>query len=337
MSQETPQVVALHEMKAGQKGDFFALLAERSKGATRDGKPYYQCRFRDKQRTAAFMVWADSQWYQTCEQDWREGEFYKIRAIFQDHRQYGPQLDIQQIRPVNEDDAVDGFAVGDFINASQFNPDDMFQELWTLADENITDEPLRNLVLTIFHNYEASLKQCPATQKRFHNFPGGLLEHTLSVAKSCLWLAEKYSIYYSDLQPPLNRDLIVAGALLHDIGRVLEFKGDLLVTEHTIPGRLLGHLFLGRDLVRETAKELGNVNPELLMLLEHMIIAHLNHPEWGSPRLPLIPEVIILHHADDLDAKMQLYARCLRDDQEDGEFTARDPFLGRQILKARNV
>ena len=90
-------------------------------------------------------------------------------------------------------------------------------------------------------------------------------------------------------------------------------------------GRLFGHLFLGRDLVRDAAREQGDVNPELLRLLEHLIVTHLNLPEWGSPRLPLIPEVLILHHADDLDAKMEMYVRCLTRRPGAGPFTERDP------------
>ena len=80
-----------------------------------------------------------------------------------------------------------------------------------------------------------------------------------------------------------------------------------------------------------------DVNPDLLQLLEHVLISHLNHPEWGSPRLPLIPESLILHHADDLDAKLEMYARCLSRDTAEGPFTDRDPVLGRQLYKGRSV
>ena len=96
-------------------------------------------------------------------------------------------------------------------------------------------------------------------------------------------------------------------------------------------------MFLGRDLARDTARELGDVNPELLQLLEHIIVSHLTLPEWGSPRLPLIPECLIIHHADDLDAKLEMYARCLSKDQAPGPFTERDPVLGRRLYKGRSV
>jgi 3'-5' exoribonuclease len=157
------------------------------------------------------------------------------------------------------------------------------------------------------------------------------------VTHSCLHLADKYAAHYADLKPPLNRDLVVAGAVLHDIGRVLEFDGDPLAPQPTVQGRLVGHLLLGRDLIRDTARELGDVSPELVQMLEHIVVAHLNLPEWGSPRLPLVPECLIVHHADDLDAKLEMYARCLSRDREPGAFTARDPVLGRQLYKGRGV
>ena len=89
--------------------------------------------------------------------------------------------------------------------------------------------------------------------------------------------------------------------------------------------------------VRETARQLGDVNPELVQLLEHIVVSHLNLPEWGSPRLPLIPESLIVHHADDLDAKLEMYVRCLSRDRASGPFTDRDPVLGRQLYKGRSV
>ncbi|HZU38823.1 MAG TPA: HD domain-containing protein, partial [Gemmataceae bacterium] len=150
-------------------------------------------------------------------------------------------------------------------------------------------------------------------------------------------LADRYLARYADLRPPLNRDLIAAGAILHDLGRTLEFDASSAVAEPTVPGRLVGHLFLGRDLVRDTARELADVNPELVLLLEHLIVSHLNLPEWGSPRQPLIPESLILHHADDLDAKLEMYARCLSKDRAAGLFTDRDPVLNRHLYKGRSV
>ena len=188
--------------------------------------------------------------------------------------------------------------------------------------------------------HSENLKVLPGSTRHYHSFPGGWLEHTLSVATKCLWLVDQYREQYADLTPPLNRDLVVAGAVParnrpgHRIGTG-QAPGE--PAEKTVRGQLFGHVMLSRELVREAAKQVSEINAELLQLLEHMILTHLSRPEWGSPRLPVIPEGLILHYADDLDAKMEMYARCLRKDVSSGPFTERDPVLGRNLLKGREV
>jgi 3'-5' exoribonuclease len=336
VARSKPPLSRLCELTPGQSADFFAVLAERARGTTRDGKPYYTCQFRDAQRTVAFKVWADGGWFEVCEREWREGQCYKLRATYGESERFGPQIDLQNIRPVNDADRSDGFNLSDLIDRSRYDPETMFADLRGLAEKHIADVPLRRLVLTLLDRHAAPLKQRPATANKFFPFSGGLLEHTLSVTHSCLELADRYTSHYPDLKPPLNRDLVVAGAVLHDLGRVLEL-GEEVIPQPTVPGRLLGHLLLGRDLVRDAARELGDVNPELVQLLEHLIVSHLALPEWGSPRLPVVPECLILHHADDLDAKMEMYVRCLTRDKGPGPFTDRDPVLGKPLYKGRTV
>lgn len=337
MTRPKPAPIRLGDLTPGQHADCFALLHERGKSATREGKPYYICRFRDARRTVTLMVWADGGWFEACERDWAAGQFYKLRVTYGEHERYGPQIELHQIRPVADSDRADGFDPADFVACSRYDRAVMFAELQELAAAYIADEPLRRLVRTLLDRHAEQFQRLPATQGKFYPFAGGLLEHTLAVTRTCLHLAERYAAHYTELTPPLNRDLVVAGAILHDIGRVLEFGDNALAAEPTIPGRLFGHLLLGRDLVRDTARELGDINPELLALLEHLIVSHLTLPEWGSPRLPLVPECLILHHADDLDAKLEMYARCLSRDTADGPFTARDPVLNRPLLKGRSV
>jgi 3'-5' exoribonuclease len=337
VTRDKPPVVRLSDLAPGQSGDFFALLVKRSKEKTREGKPFYACRFRDVRRTAAYMVWADGRWFAACEGEWQEGRFYKLRADYGEHEKYGPQIDILMIRPVVEADRADGFDPAEFVEHSRFDRQKMFAELRALAETQIGNEPLRRLVLTLLDRHAEALKRLPATLGKFFPFAGGLLEHTLSVTQSCLHLVEKYAAHYPELHRPLNRDLVVAGAVLHDLGRVAEFNDDPLAPQPTVPGRLFGHLFLGRDLVRDAAREQGDVDPELLDLLEHILITHLALPEWGSPRLPALPECLILHHADDLDAKLEMYARCLSRDASPGPFTAPDPVLKRPLYKGQSV
>jgi 3'-5' exoribonuclease len=239
---------------------------------------------------------------------------------------------------VTDADHSDDFDPADFLEVSSRNSDQIFAELRELGASQISDEPIRKLVLTLLDRHVEPIKRLPATTRHFYPYPGGLLEHTLSVTRSCLLLAEKYAAAFPDLKPPLNKDLVVAGAILHDIGRVLEFQADsAALVQRTVPGRLVGPIFLGRDLVRDTARELGNVDPQLLELLEHLLVSHLNLLEKDSPRIPMVPECLILHHADALDAYMEMFVRCLSKDMEPGAFTARDPILGRLLYKDRTV
>jgi 3'-5' exoribonuclease len=325
----------LGELTPNQLADCFVLLAEKTHGTTREGKPFYSCRFSDSRRSVTVMVWSDTPLFKACE-EWQPGQFYKIRGTYVPHERFGPQFELRDIRLAQESDREHGFDPALLVERSRYDSDAMLAELRQLVQANIADAPLRRLVLTLLDCHAEALKRLPATQNKFHPFAGGLLEHTLSVTKSCLWLVERYAAHYAELKPPLNKDLVVSAAALHDLGRVLEFA-DPLGKQSTVPGRLVGHLMLGRDLVRDAAREQGDVNPELVQMLEHLIVAHLALPEWGSPRLPLIPEALILHHADDLDAKLEMYARCLNRDQAPGPFTDRDPILNRQLYKGRSL
>lgn len=334
-----PKLVPLHQLTPGPPADFFALLAEKQHGTTRDGKPYFTCKFRDLRRSVSVMVWADSPHFAAAE-GWQPGGFFKVRGTYTEHDKYGPQVEVQQIREVKDADRTDGFREADFYDRSRFDSDAMLTELRAIADKEIRDEPLRRLTAVLLDAHAAELKKLPASDRRFYPFPGGWLEHVLNVTKNCLFLADRYVAHYPELAPPLNRDLIVAAAVLHDIGRAVELSTPDVPgqpAEPTVNGRLFGHLLLGRDLIRTAAATVPDLNPELLTLLEHVVVSHLTLPEWGSPRLPAIPEVLILHHADDLDAKMEMYARCLTRDTSAGPFTDPDPVLKKPLLKKREV
>jgi len=340
MGKAKPPVVPLHQLAPKQSADFFALLVEKKQNTTREGKPFFTAKFRDAKRTVSAAIWGDSQLYGACEADWQLGQYFKIRGFFVEDERYGPKIEIQNIRVVNDEDRAEGFREADFVECSRFDSEAMFKELRVLAEAEIKDEHLRTLVLSILDEYAPRLASLPATANRFFPFPGGWLEHTLSVTKNCLWLADRYAAHYAELQPPLNRDVVVAGAILHDIGRMAEYHPPVIpgvMPEQTVEGRLFGHLALGRDLVRKSAMALPELNPELLLLVEHVIYAHLTLPAWGSPQLPATPEVLIVHHADDLDAKMEMFVRCLMNDKAEGPLTEADPVLKRPLWKGRTV
>ena len=167
MSRAKPTLVPLAEMSPGQYGDFFALLAERTRGSRRDGKPFFTCRFRDAGRQVTAMVWADGDWFEACEKTWQQGQLYKIRGVYDEHKVYGPQIDIHNIRPVNDADRADGFDPRQFVEHSRFDSEAMFANLVALVEAEIADLPLRKLVQTILAQNADQLKQAPATLRHF--------------------------------------------------------------------------------------------------------------------------------------------------------------------------
>jgi len=321
----------LCELVDGQEGDFFALLTAKEELTAKNGKPYFKVGFRDAGREVSFPVWQDSPWAAECRAAWTPGVFYKLRAVYREST-YGPQLEIRKIREVVEADAADGFDPAMCRPQSRFAPQEMFDQLLAIARERIEDAPLRRLVESILTANHDALLSCPAARHNHHAFAGGLLEHTLSVTRTCVYLADKYAEYYPQMQPSLDKGLVVAGAILHDIGKVRELDQRPEATSYTPEGGLIGHLLLGRDMVREAAAEAG-LEAERLLRLEHLVIAHQRLPEWGSPKPPMTPEALIVHHADDLDAKYNMLFSILRDDKTAGPLTSKRNVLMQQVFR----
>ena len=327
---------ALHDLRPGQLADFFAVLCERTRKSTRDGKPYYALRFRDRERTVSAPVWDNSPLFEACENQFQTGQHFKIRAIYQEHERYGPQIEIQNIRPATSEDWMDGYNPDDLVVSTRFDVEELFAELWAAA-QSITDAPLRQLVVTLLEENKEQFMEYPAASKNHHAFRGGLLEHTVSVTRTGIYLADKYLQYYSDLQPPINKDLVIAGCILHDIGKLRELECGVEEIRYTVPGQLIGHILIGRDMVRSAAAEIKELAPELALYLEHIVLAHQGQPEWGSPKEPMLPEALLVHHADDIDAKMSIITGALRAAGSEGAFTDRNNVLRRKFLKERTV
>jgi 3'-5' exoribonuclease len=324
-------LVALHELSVGQEADFFALLSQKEELTTRDGKPYFKVTFRDRLREVSFPIWNDSAWAVDCRQNWQQGGFFKMRATLRETN-YGPQLDIRKIRPTCDADMADGFTPSMCQPQTRFDAEAMFDELLAIARERIAQPDLRQLTVDLLEANRAALLTLPAATHNHHAFVGGYLEHVLSVTRTCVWLADKYDDYYPDMKPRLSKDLVVAGAILHDIGKLREIEETPTGAEYTAAGNLIGHILQGRDIVREAASSRA-IDPETLLRLEHIIVSHQRLPEWGSPKPPMTPEALLVHYADDMDAKMQMMYCILRDDAGSGPVTSKKNVLFQKLYK----
>ncbi|MCE5266570.1 MAG: HD domain-containing protein [Planctomycetaceae bacterium] len=327
-------IATLTEMSHGAEADLFLLMSAKEELKTKTGKPYFRVGFRDGGREVSFPVWGDSPWAMDCRDHWTPGIFYKVRAVYQE-TSYGPQLEIRKIREVVDADAADGFDPTLCLPRSRFEPQEMFDELLDIARQRIKGGPLLKLVESLLlNNHEALLKH-PAARRNHHAYVGGLLEHSLSVARTCVFLAEKYADYYPEMKPPLDTELVVAGGILHDIGKLREMEQRPEGTGHTPEGSLIGHILIGRDMVREAAAALAGtpLEPERLLRLEHLMITHQGRPEWGSPKPPMTPEAMLVHAADDLDAKYAMMVGVLREDTSPGPVTSKKNILMQHVFR----
>lgn len=322
----------LSDMVSGETADCFALLSGKESSLTRDGKPYFRVHFRDANREVTAMVWHDTPLFNPCESEWKKGEFYKIRCQFEE-TQYGPQIKIDTIREVTPDDSEQGFSPDSFYLSSRYNPEQLFEELLSIAREKISNQFILDLVEKILLNNEKQIREFPAAKRNHHAFRGGFLEHVLSVTKNAVFLAEKYRKDYQAMSPPLSVSLVTAGAILHDIGKLSELNTEGPETVYSPQGKLIGHILLGRDMIRDAASEMEDFPEEVLLRLEHIIVSHQNLPEWGSPIAPHTPEALIVHYADDIDAKFQMVAQAVTDEPDDeAAFTSRSNPLRREIF-----
>ena len=328
METSTPAIRSLSDLLIGEEADVFVLMTAKEALTTKKGKPYYKVGFRDAGREVLFPIWCDSEFFTNCQDGWQPGRFYKIRGVYQESS-YGPQLEIHRIREVTAADTSEGFDPSLCIPTTRFDPEEMMRDFLDILQGNIANEPLRSLCLQLLEDNREVFMICPAARSNHHAFRSGLLEHVLSVTKTCLYLAEKYDAYYENLNPPLNRDIVIAGAALHDIGKLREYELGIEGVEYSPAGNLIGHILLGRDMVRESPCAAA-VDPEHLLRLEHVIVAHQRLPEWGSPKPPMTPEALLVHYADDLDAKYAMMASALT------EATGEDPMTShRNPLRQR--
>ena len=324
-------LVRLSELIPGQEADFFALLSNKEELTTREGKPYWRVSFRDAPRDVTFPVWDNSPWAADCRERWTTGVFFKLRATYRETN-YGPQLEIRRIREVVDADAADGFDPAMCLPQSRFDPQAVFDELLNIARQRIERKPLAELVEKMLVSNREALLRLPAARRNHHAFASGWLEHTLSVTRTCVFLADKYAEYYPDFQPPLEKGMVVAGGILHDIGKLREIDPQPGGAVYTAEGELVGHLLLGRDMVREAAAGVS-LDADTLLRLEHLILAHQRLPEWGSPKPPMTPEALLVHYADDMDAKYHIMYAIFRDNKNPGPVTTDKNLLRQKFYR----
>jgi 3'-5' exoribonuclease len=313
-------VSKLSELVDGQEAVCFAALVRKSRGVSKSNKPYVKCVFRDKRVEVESPLWHDSRCYRDAD-GWVEGTPFRLHVQCRHDVRFGLQLDILSARPVTEADVADGYDFFDLVPSSKFPPEVLLEKLNALIDRSIDHQALKALVRDVIERNLVLFVRMPAAQNMHHSYTSGLLEHVWSMTRIAAFLAEHYAKYYDELDPPLNRDLIVAATVLHDIGKLRELEYHPVETRYTTEGTLIGHVLMGRDMVREAAARIEGFPEELLLRLEHAILAHHGKREFGAPVAPATLEALIVSSVDDLDAKVNMVARKAMESQNGEVFT----------------
>ena len=265
---------------------------------TRNGKPYDNLILQDKTGTLDGKVWDPNS---NGIADYDEMDFIEV---FGDVISYNNnlQLNIRQIRKAYEDEYV----AADYMPTTEKSTDSMFEELIGYV-KKIDNDYLRQAVEYYFVNDEAFIKTFvghSAAKTVHHGFAGGLLEHTLSVVKMCEYMVSAY--------PILNKDLLYAAAICHDIGKTKELS-PFPTNDYTDDGQLLGHIVIGVEMISDAVRSIPGFPEQLASELKHCIVAHHGELEYGSPKKPALTEALALNFADATDAKMQTLTELFKD------------------------
>jgi 3'-5' exoribonuclease len=276
------------EIKDRDQVDSVFLVKEKITAMAKNGKPYLTLRLMDKSGEVEAKIWDNVDAIGAL---FEKDDFLAVRAKASIY--LGTlQLIIADLKRVAEEEV----ALADFLPETERNIQEMEEELVTLV-ASLSETNLKNLLTAFFEDLELMrlYRVAPAAKGMHHVYLGGLLEHSLAVAR----LVEQIVPLY----PGLNRDLLIAGALLHDVGKVREMTY-MRSFDYSDEGKLLGHITIGVEMLQEKIAALPGFPPGLSMLLKHMLLSHHGQYEYGSPKRPKTIEATILNYLDDLDSKI---------------------------------
>lgn len=284
------------------------------------GAPYLNLRLKDKTGQVDGKIWDNAQEW---DKRFRKGDVIQVTARAVSFKN-SLQLSILSLTPLDDSDII----LNDYLPTTRMNVETMFSDLQTFI-ESIETPPLKELLKAFFEDRETAerFKRAPAAKGLHHIYLGGLLEHTYSVTR----LLDQVASHY----PGVNRDLLLTGGILHDIGKINEFSYDRLV-EYSDEGRLIGHIIIGVEMIDEKISAIPGFPSSLAMELRHLILSHHGILEYGSPKRPKTLEALIVHYMDDLDAKVNTFQEYLNDfrDEETG-WTPFHRFLERYLYRGR--
>jgi 3'-5' exoribonuclease len=293
----------INEIKENENIDSLFLVKEKSSGVTRTGNPYLRLKLVDRSGEMEGRIWTSVDIFS---ESFEKGDFVYVKGkavLYQDHLQFN----LTHINRMGEEEVI----LSDFFPMTEKDVDGMFQNLLDISQK--IKNPYLSQLINLFWKDESLVerfKKAPASTRLHHTFLGGLLEHTLSLAQLVLRNAPHYS--------GLNLDLLLTATILHDMGKVDELTCHRSF-DYSDEGRLLGHIILGIEQVENRIRQIPEFPKDLSTELKHLLLSHHGQYNWGSPKKPMTLEAIMLHHLDDMDAKLNGIQQFLKMQVSEGE------------------
>jgi len=314
--------IYLKNIRQGDKVADSFLVIEKNMAFSQKGSPYLTVKLKDRTGEIESKVWENAV---ELDKIFKKGDIIFIEGRAASYKN-SVQISISTIRKISRED-IDP---ADYLPAVKTDVGEMFSALLGHI-ENVNDKFLKDLLNAFFQDREtASLFQRAPAAKGFHHiYLGGLLEHTLSVVR----LLEKVSAHY----PALDKDMLITGGILHDIGKIYEFSYNSLI-DYSDEGRLIGHIVMGVEMLNKKIAGINNFPQQLALELRHIILSHHGEFEFGSPKRPKTLEALVVHYIDDLDAKFNAFQTFMNDASDnDSGWTVYNRFLERFLYKKKNA
>ncbi len=295
----------------------FFLVHEKEIRNTREGKAYLRLELGDRSGTIEARMWDQ---FEAAAKDVNRDDFVKVHARVEIYRNK-PQLSLQQLRRAKPEE-VD---LADFLPHTSADVEKLYAQLSEFAG-SIANPWLKKLVNGIISDpgIAARYKRAPAAKVMHHAYLGGLLEHAVGLCD----LAKRVAAHY----PELDLDLLLAAAILHDVGKLDELCYDRAIG-YTTEGQLLGHIVMELETITKAIDAIEGFPANLKTVVQHLLISHHGQYEFGSPKLPMIREAMVFHYLDDLDSKLAAVRAALALDSGEEEWSAYSGALGRKFLR----
>jgi len=309
----------IDSLQTGENVSWFYRVQEIVKKKTKNGDDFLDLTLMDKTGRLPAKIWNNVEEYHKL---LRAGDVYKISGEIRDYRGK-KQITVSHLRAIASGDP--GFAPGDFDESPPFDSEALLAETFSLLQDNLSDPHLCRLSEMFKEEYGPVFRQAYGAQKIHHAFAGGLLQHTHSLLKMVLAIAPHYG---------LDKELLLIGALFHDIGKTAEFNTQPAL-ETTLAGGLLGHLVISLTIFLEMKNKISDFPEALSIRIQHLIVSHHGEKEFGSPEVPKTKEAYLLHLLDLLDSRLNIFSEQLKGGEAQKLFSEYNQALGTRILLDR--